>query len=48
MPCLTCYFCGERKWDVEECADPFAQDVNNEEWIIPICADCYGLRCDEI
>ncbi|MFF2662985.1 hypothetical protein ACFVUH_37260 [Kitasatospora sp. NPDC058032] len=48
MPCLTCYFCGERTPDVEECADPFAQDVCNEKWIIPICAACYGLRCDEI
>ncbi|MET8539206.1 hypothetical protein ABZW03_00895 [Kitasatospora sp. NPDC004799] len=44
----SCYFCGESKPDVEVCADPFAWDVNNEKWIIPICADCYGLSCDEI
>ncbi|MGW7446079.1 hypothetical protein [Kitasatospora sp. NPDC054795] len=43
----SCLFCGTGD-GVEVCADPFAQDVNNEEWIIPICDSCYQLRCDEI
>ncbi|MFJ6139266.1 hypothetical protein [Kitasatospora sp. NPDC092286] len=43
-----CYFCGESTPDVEDCADPFAREINDEEWIIPICTDCYQVRCDEI
>ncbi|MFD7829181.1 hypothetical protein [Kitasatospora sp. NPDC059803] len=44
----TCYFCDESKPDIEVRTDPFTQDVCNEEWIVPICAECYQTRCDDI
>ncbi|MFF0389624.1 hypothetical protein ACFYS8_13170 [Kitasatospora sp. NPDC004615] len=45
---MNCYFCGIDKPDVEVVADPFAKEINDEEWLIPLCNDCYGDRCDDI
>ncbi|MFJ5883257.1 hypothetical protein [Kitasatospora cineracea] len=45
---MECYFCGIDWPDVEVVADPFAWDVNNEEWLVPLCGECYSLRCQEI
>ncbi|MFJ7910033.1 hypothetical protein [Kitasatospora sp. NPDC096204] len=44
----SCHFCGESKPDVTVQEDPFALELNNESWSIPICDDCLQLRCDEI
>ncbi|MFJ1753860.1 hypothetical protein [Kitasatospora sp. NPDC088134] len=45
---MECFFCPADGPDVEVVADPFAADVNNEEWLIPLCDDCYGSRAREV
>ncbi|MFD8598392.1 hypothetical protein ACFV1L_25645 [Kitasatospora sp. NPDC059646] len=45
---MKCHFCNIAKPDVEVVADPYAADVNDEVWLIPLCGDCYSDRCEEI
>lgn len=43
-----CDECGNRKPDVREVTDPFAEDVNGEVWLRQLCEPCVQDRADEI
>ncbi|MFI9118811.1 hypothetical protein ACIGW0_05280 [Streptomyces bikiniensis] len=45
---MKCEFCGQTKSDVEVRRDPFAWDVCNEDWQVPMCDDCEQTRVYEI
>ncbi|MGC4984302.1 hypothetical protein ACLQ18_27285 [Streptomyces sp. DT193] len=42
-----CEFCGEDKPDVRVRQDPFAWNVNDEDWQVPMCDGCEQNRFDE-
>ncbi|MFJ2374977.1 hypothetical protein ACIOZL_19540 [Streptomyces sp. NPDC087769] len=44
---MKCEFCHQAKPDVTVRRDPFAWEVNDEDWQIPLCDDCEQLRADE-
>ncbi|MFJ6382987.1 hypothetical protein ACIQI7_23665 [Kitasatospora sp. NPDC092039] len=44
----SCDYCDEAKPDVTVRVDPFDLEINDREWVRPLCDDCYQLRCDEI
>lgn len=46
-PVRKCDECGHRKTGVTRVADPFAAEVNDEQWMRWLCGDCYGHRADE-
>ncbi|GAA2810074.1 hypothetical protein GCM10010441_38390 [Kitasatospora paracochleata] len=45
---MKCHFCDTDTPDVEPTTDPFAWEINGEEWVIPLCDNCIQLRHDEI
>jgi hypothetical protein len=44
---MTCEFCGQEKPDVEVQSDPFAWEVNGDDWRVPMCGGCVQARADE-
>ncbi|MFI6730914.1 hypothetical protein [Streptomyces atratus] len=44
---MKCEFCHEAKPDVTVRRDPFAWEVCDEDWQIPMCDTCEGDRADE-
>ncbi|MFF3730408.1 hypothetical protein ACFYXM_08845 [Streptomyces sp. NPDC002476] len=45
---MKCEFCDKAKPDVTVRRDPFAWDVCDEDWQVPMCDACEGDRADEI
>jgi len=45
---LICEKCGEAKDDVEECYDPYKNEVYAEMVKIVVCEDCYRGISDEV
>ncbi|GAB1340842.1 hypothetical protein ACE1SV_74320 [Streptomyces sp. E-15] len=43
---MKCEFCDEDKPDVEVRQDPFAWEVNDVDWQVPICLECMQERAD--
>lgn len=44
---MTCEFCDQEKPDVQVRRDPFAWEVNDEDWQIPMCSECEQTRFDD-
>lgn len=47
-PVRKCEECGHRKTDVARVPDPFAAEVNDEEWMRWLCERCVQDRSDEV
>lgn len=43
-----CEFCGQAKPDVSVRRDPYAWDVNDEEWLVPLCDLCEQSRAEAV
>lgn len=45
---MKCEFCNEARPDVRVRRDPFAWEVCNEDWQIPLCDACEQDRADDV
>jgi len=48
MTDLTCDGCGRTDQEVHCVQDPWEMDVYGISRMLPLCPDCYQLRCDDI
>ena len=44
---MTCEFCKEDKADVRVRQDPFAAEVCDTDWRVPMCDSCERDRADD-